>query len=341
MTKKDDPQIPVKTAKKAAGTTSVETSKNADKPSAGQSSAESAPSEAKLSSASASPPAEQDSSHKGADSSVQAAQSQKKSAGEPPIKPKEEKQADKVTKKKSLQKEELKSAEKSKPASKAKSEVKLVRKMEEIKLPGLYAFKEGMSSIYDDQGRHLPVTFLKVAPWFVSQIKNQDKDAYMSVQLACHPLKKSRSKSQQKQVSAAGFENGARYVREIRQNSVKNMKVGQKLSIHSLAKGDVIKLRSISKGHGFSGVVKRWGFNGGPASHGSKIHRMGGSIGNRTEPARVMPGKKMPGHYGSRQVTVINVQVVDVLEKEQMVIIKGPVPGARNSLVFMYKSAGS
>ena len=217
------------------------------------------------------------------------------------------------------------------------STLKKTKPVEEIKLSGLYAFKAGMSSVYDDKGQHLPVTFLKVSSWYVSQVKNKPKDNYSSVQVANYPLKKIRSKAQQKHLLAAGFEKGARYVREIRQNSVDNVKVGNKLSMESLIKGDIVKIRSVSKGHGFSGVVKRWGFNGGPASHGSKTHRMGGSIGNRTEPARVMPGKKMPGQYGSRQVTVRNVKVVDVLLKEQMVIVKGPVPGARNSLVFVCK----
>ena len=208
---------------------------------------------------------------------------------------------------------------------------------EEVKLAGLYAFKEAMSGLYDGQGRFIPVTFLSVPPWYVSQVKTPEKEGYGSVQIACGPQKNRRvSKALKVHLKPAGFKEGARYVREIRQKSLPGgVKVGMRLSIHSLKKGDVIKLSSVSKGHGFSGVVKRWSFSGGPASHGSKTHRATGSVGNRTEPARVMPGKKMPGHYGCENTTLRNVQVVDVLDKEQMIIVRGGVPGAKNSLVFL------
>ena len=113
--------------------------------------------------------------------------------------------------------------------------------------------------------------------------------------------------------------------------------MGQQLSIESLKKGDWVQISSRSKGRGFSGVVKRWGFRGGPASHGSKTHRTTGSIGQCAEPARVMPGRKMPGQYGFKTVTLNSVPVVDVLPKEGMIFIKGPVSGARNTLVSLKK----
>ncbi len=210
---------------------------------------------------------------------------------------------------------------------------------EEVKLCGLYGFKEAMSSLYDEKGRRLAVTFVRVPSWYVSQIKTQEREGYTAVQVASGEQKNKRcSKALLRHLKPAGFKEGAAYIKEIRQKSLKDLKVGLKLSIHSLKKGDVIKVRSFSKGHGFSGVVKRWGFSGGPASHGSKIHRMGGSVGNRTEPARVMPGKKMPGHFGFEKTTIRKVKVVDVLPENQMVILKGPVPGAKNSLVFMSSS---
>lgn len=207
---------------------------------------------------------------------------------------------------------------------------------EEVKLSGLYAFKLAMSSIYDDKGRFTPVTFLEMKPWVVSQIKKKEKEGYNSVQVACMPQKNSRcSKALKTHLSAAGFTDGARYVREIRQDSVENIKVGQSVSIHSVQKGDKVKVQSVSKGHGFTGVVKRWGFSGGPASHGSKTHRSSGSIGNRTEPARVMPGKKMAGHYGVEKVSLRSARVMDIVEEKNLIVLKGPVPGARNSLVFL------
>ena len=210
---------------------------------------------------------------------------------------------------------------------------------EQIKLSGLYAFKLGMSSIYDEKGQFTPVTLLQMKPCFVSQIKTQKKEGYSSVQVACKPQKNNRvSKPLVAHLSAAGFKEGAAHVKEIRQSSTENIKVGQEVSINSLEKGDMVKLTGVSKGHGFAGVVKRWGFKGGPASHGAKTHRTTGSIGNRTEPARVMPGKKMPGHYGVEQVSIRNVKVVDVVPDEKLILVKGPVPGARNSLVYLHKS---
>ncbi len=209
---------------------------------------------------------------------------------------------------------------------------------EEIKLSGLYAFKLAMSSLYDEKGQFIPVTFLHVKPWVVSQIKQKEKEGYNSVQLACMPQKNNRSsKSLKTHLAPAGFAEGARYIREIRQDSVDNIEVGQSVSIHSLQKGDKVKVCAISKGHGFTGVVKRWDFKGGPASHGSKTHRTGGSIGNRTEPARVMPGKKMAGHYGVEKTTLKNVRIMDVISDKNLIVVKGPVPGARNSLVFLSK----
>ena len=211
-----------------------------------------------------------------------------------------------------------------------------------VKLSGLYAFKLAMSSIYDEKGKFTPVTFLEVKPWKVSQIKQKEKTGYNSVQVACMPQKNKRSsKALKAHLSPAGFEEGARYVREIRQDSVDNIEVGQTISIHSIQKGDKVKLQAVSKGHGFAGVVKRWGFRGGPASHGSKTHRTSGSIGNRTEPARVMPGKKMAGHYGVEKVSLRNVQVMDVVEEKNLIVVRGPVPGARNSLVFLSQNTKS
>ena len=215
-------------------------------------------------------------------------------------------------------------------------------KEQEAKLSGLYAFKLKMSSLYDEKGHWIPVTFLKFEPWVVSQIKTPKKEGYSSVQIACKPQKNNRSsKALKNHLAPAGFKEGARYIREIRQAKVDPIKIGQKLSIHSLKKGDRVLVQAISKGHGFTGVVKRWGFKGGPASHGSSIHRTSGSIGNRTEPARVMPGKKMAGHYGVEQVSLKNVPVVDVVADDNLIIVKGPVPGARNGLVYLSLQQGS
>jgi len=251
------------------------------------------------------------------------------------------KQASEEVKKPATEAEKVqaKSEESDKKESKEKAgvvEPPTPKAREEVKLSGLYAFKLAMSSIYDEEGNFTPVTFLEVKPWVVSQVKKKEKDGYNSIQVACIPQKNNRcSKALKGHLSPAGFTGGARYVREIRQNAVADIKVGQWVSIHSIKKGDRIKVQAISKGHGFTEGVMRWGFKGGPASHGAKVHRTSGSIGNRTEPARVMPGKKMAGHYGVEKVKLKNVKVMDVISEENLIVVKGPVPGAGNSLVFL------
>ena len=210
---------------------------------------------------------------------------------------------------------------------------------EGIKLNGLFAFKEGMATVYNDKGESIPVTVLRYETWKVSQIKTQEKDGYSAVQLAAVPKKsKNASSAETNHLKAAGFESGASYVRELRTDSIPDgLKLGDALSIDTLAKGDVVKLTSTSKGRGFQGSVRRWNFNGGPATHGSKFHRRPGSSGNRTWPGRVMPGKKFPGHWGDETVTVKNVVVVDVIPSEGVVLVKGPVPGSKNTLVKLVK----
>lgn len=209
---------------------------------------------------------------------------------------------------------------------------------EGVKLNGLYAHKLGMSSVYGDNGESIPVTVLKMESWIVSQVKTTEKDGYSAIQLASRPKKAANStKAEKGHLGKAGFENGAQFIKEIRQELPEGVQVGQRVSIDSLAKGDVVRITSRSKGRGFAGSVRRWNFAGGPAAHGSKFHRQPGSSGNRTWPGRVMPGKKFPGHLGNETVTVRNVKVVEVLPAEGLLLVKGPVPGARNTLVKLVK----
>lgn len=207
-----------------------------------------------------------------------------------------------------------------------------------LKLNGLFAFKEGMATIYNEQGEAVPVTVLRYEPWFVSQIKTNENDGYEAIQLACTPKKaKNSNKAEKGHLTKAGFENGAQFVKELRQALPEGATVGAQISIDSLVQGDFVKITSKSKGKGFAGSMKRWNFAGGPASHGSKFHRRPGSSGNRTWPGRVMPGKKFPGHLGAETVTVRNVEIVQVIAAENVLMVKGPVPGARNTLVKLVR----
>ena len=211
---------------------------------------------------------------------------------------------------------------------------------EGLKLEGLFAFKLEMTSLYDENGKHIPVTALRYEPLRVSQVKKEEpsKLGYEALQLAGFPQKNNRnSKPLIKHLKKAKFQEGARYIQEVRQKIPEGVQVGDQVSIESFKKGDVVRISSLSKGRGFSGVMKRWGFHGGRASHGAKTHRAPGSIGQNTEPSRVMPGRKMPGQYGFKRVTKTNVPIVEVFPEENILFVKGPVPGARNTLVSLQK----
>lgn len=211
---------------------------------------------------------------------------------------------------------------------------------QDVKLKGVYAFKEGMSTIYSEAGEAIPVTILRFEPWVISQVKTQENDGYTAIQIACRPKKaKNANQAETGHLKAAGFETGAQLVREIRQDIPEGATVGSKVAIDSLAAGDTVKVCGTSKGRGFQGSVRRWGFQGGPATHGSKFHRRPGSSGNRTWPGRVMPGKKFPGHWGDETISVKNCKIVQVLPEDGVVLVKGPVPGSRNSLVRLMKEA--
>lgn len=206
-----------------------------------------------------------------------------------------------------------------------------------LQLDSLFAVKQGMTSFINDKGDMFAVTVLRVDPWVVTQVKQAGKDGYDAVQLSNGVLKsKNALKADVNRVKAAGFENGARTSRELRQKLPDGIEVGQKLDISSLSVGDEVKVTSRSKGKGFAGAVKRWNVRGGPGSHGSGFNRTPGSVGNRTWPGRVMPGKKMPGHLGD-ETTTVRSYVVDILPEDNAVVLKGAIPGGKNSLVKITK----
>lgn len=205
-------------------------------------------------------------------------------------------------------------------------------------LNGLYAFKVGMSAIFNEAGERVPVTVLKYETMVVSQVKTKDKDGYDSVQLAFVADRAAQTNGATKtHLSKSGFENGAKFLREVRDDEAAGLTVGQKISIDSLKKGDLVKVTGLSRGRGFQGPVRRWSFAGGPATHGSGFHRRPGSVGNRTWPGRVMPGKRMAGQWGNETATIRNLQIVDIIADENVVLVRGSVPGSRNSLIRLTK----
>lgn len=203
-------------------------------------------------------------------------------------------------------------------------------------LTGLFAFKVGMSAVFEG-GERIPVTVLKYEPMVVSQVKTKETDGYEAAQVAFVPDRASQTNQATKtKFAKAGFENGAQFVREIR-GAGEGLSVGQKIALESLKKGDTVKVSGLSRGRGFQGPVRRWNFNGGPATHGSGFHRKPGSVGNRTWPGRVMPGKRMAGQWGNEISTIKNLKVVDVIPEENVLLIKGSIPGSRNSLIRLTK----
>ncbi len=208
-----------------------------------------------------------------------------------------------------------------------------------VQLAGLYAFKVGMSAVFSEAGERIPVTVLRYEPMVVSQVKTEATDGYTSVQVAFVPDRATQTTGARKtHLTKTGFENGAKFLREVRLDKLpEGVSVGQKVSIDSLKKGDMVKITGLSRGRGFQGVVRRWNFNGGPATHGSGFHRKPGSVGNRTWPGRVMPGKRMAGQWGNETATITNLQIVEVIADENVLLVKGSVPGARNSLIRLTK----
>jgi large subunit ribosomal protein L3 len=192
-----------------------------------------------------------------------------------------------------------------------------------------------MTQIFQEDGRVVPVTVIKAGPCLVTQVKTEEKDGYEAVQIGFGQRRK-LSKALSGHLKGLG---NFRYLREFRfkiQNSKfqkPELKVGDKIDVGIFQPGDKVQVSGTSKGKGFQGVVKRWGFKGGPASHGHKDQlRMPGSIG-ATDPARVFKGKKMAGRMGGERVTVKGLEVVEVDKDKGLLMIKGAVPGGRNGLL--------
>jgi len=201
-------------------------------------------------------------------------------------------------------------------------------------LSSVYGFKKGMTAIFTDAGERVPVTVMECKPWTVTQVKTKDKDGYDSVQISFDNKKaKNSTKAEIGRSKAANAETGFRLSREVRQEAPEGCAPGALVSLDSLVVGNKVQITAKSKGRGFSGVVKRHGFGGGPATHGSGFHRRPGSMGNCTFPGRIMKGKKMPGQYGNKNITVRGVEVVGINKDENIVLLKGAVPGPVNGLV--------
>ena len=195
-------------------------------------------------------------------------------------------------------------------------------------MKGIIGKKLGMSQIYDKEGRSIPVTIIQAGPCFVTQIKEK------SIQLGFGSTK--RVKKPLKGHLAKAKVNPVRVLKEISISKGEEYILGQELKVDIFKEGDYLDITGISKGKGFAGVMKRWGFAGGPASHGSKSHRRVGSIGSGSAyPSRVLKGKKMPGRMGRDRITVQNLEVMKVEPEKNLLLVKGAMPGARGGYLII------
>ena len=194
--------------------------------------------------------------------------------------------------------------------------------------------KLGVTRLFSQEGNIVPVTVIEAGPCPIIQKKTKEKDGYDALQVGFLPKKPNRvNRPITGHVKKSG--RGAFYIlKELRVDEVDQYELGQEIAVDIFQPGDLVDVAGTSKGKGFSGVMKRHGFRGAPASHGTHEHfRHGGSIGAAADPSRTFKGKKMPGHLGNRRVTVQNIEVVEVRPQQNLIFLKGAVPGWRNGIV--------
>lgn len=196
-----------------------------------------------------------------------------------------------------------------------------------------------MTQIWDADGVRIPVTVIEAGPCPVVQVKTTEKDGYEAVQLGWGSQKASRlSKAEVAHCAKAGLETPVRVLREFKADAGEEVKAGDVYTVSVFENIGYVDVIGTSKGHGFQGVMKRWSFQGGPMTHGSHTKRRPGSIGMRQDPGSVEKGHPMPGHMGARRVTTQNLKVVQVRPEQNIILVKGAIPGPNGGMVIVRKS---
>src|SRR6202046_1379852 len=206
--------------------------------------------------------------------------------------------------------------------------------------PGILGKKIGMTQMFRPDGQAVPVTLLKAGPCMVVQRKTPTTDGYDAIQLGLVEFIKPKriNKPTTGHLKKAGVE-GAKFMREFTlRPGDDDFKAGDKVLVDEFKPKDIVDVIGVSKGRGFAGLVKRHHFRGGPESHGSMFHRAPGSIGASSFPSRVFPGMKMAGHMGTAQVTVRNLEVIDVVAEDNVLVVKGAVPGRNGGYVVVRRA---
>ena len=202
---------------------------------------------------------------------------------------------------------------------------------------GILGKKLGMTGVFTPEGKFVPVTVIEAGPCVVTQVKTKDTDGYDALQLGFGGKRKDRvNKPLQGHFQKSG-DQCFRYMKEVSVENPADYSLGQELTVEMFKAGDRVDVVGTSKGRGFSGTIKRHGFHRGPLTHGSRNVRRPGSIGCSAWPAKVTKGKKMPGQYGNDRKTIRNLEIVDVRADENVLIVKGAVPGAESGLVVINK----
>lgn len=205
----------------------------------------------------------------------------------------------------------------------------------------ILATKVGMTQIFAEDGTLTPVTVLQAGPCVVTQVKTVENDGYEAVQVG---YVDKREKLVNKPVKGHFDKAGVsykRYVREFKLENAADYKVADEIKVDIFAAGDKVDATAISKGKGFQGAIKRHGQHRGPMAHGSKFHRHAGSNGSATSPGRVFKGKKMPGQMGNKQITIQNLEVVRVDAENNLLLVKGAVPGPKKSMITIKETVKS
>ena len=202
---------------------------------------------------------------------------------------------------------------------------------------GILGRKLGMTQVFEKNGKLVPVTVVEVEPNVVTQIKTTENDGYEAIKLGFDTKREKLSNKAEKGHLAKANTAPKRFLKEIRGVDISKYELGQELTVEVFEEGEMVDVTGISKGKGFQGVIKRYNQSRGPMGHGSQYHRGVGSLGTM-RPMRVFKGKKLPGHMGHVTVTMQNLEIVAVMKDENVILIKGNVPGAKKSLVII-KSA--
>jgi large subunit ribosomal protein L3 len=202
---------------------------------------------------------------------------------------------------------------------------------------GLVGKKLGMTSLFASNGKYVPVTVLEVGPCVITQIKKDETDGYKALQLGFGAKKESKTTKPLKGHFKKSGEACFATLKEVAVDNPEDYKLGQTVGAEIFAVGEKVNVTGTTKGRGFSGVMKRHGFSGGRETHGCKNHRVPGSIGCSAWPSKVIKGKRMPGQYGVETQTVRNLEIVDIRPEENLILLKGPVPGSRSGIVTINK----